>query len=397
MVFIKLDKTSLQTFITDLTSYAESVDGERSSCHWTLSANLYPTNIDSMLDSGSTIASRVADIKTHASDLQTRLDEAVAMNEDGVLMTNPDGTISYYLPDDVDDTAANVTAANSGAKDQAETDAEALQAFVDSGNKDEAKYQELLEKMQAHQNNPIYADSFIDTVGPENLAQLAVDVEDVFVDSTTSGNVAPKTSWGNTQHGDKVAQAFGYMLSAASSVWSPEESREAADAITGSLKDKPDQDWSPYNIKRDRLGAVNTMLGVSQAVDLDGDDSTTDHGAGMPFGTDFLSRMGEGLEGAPLSYDYFANQEGPHVGDMANPLSGLAHAMSANPEAARRWLAGEPGTCTDVDKTVSRIDEIDGLLRDRRQSVDGRLGEARRERCCLGSGCCRPGSGSIRG
>lgn len=86
MAIIKLNKTSLQTFINNLTSYADSVNNERSSCYWTLTSNIYPTDIDSTIDSGSTMASRTADIKTHASDLQTRLDEAVAMNESGILM-----------------------------------------------------------------------------------------------------------------------------------------------------------------------------------------------------------------------------------------------------------------------------------------------------------------------
>lgn len=355
MTIIKLNKTSLQTFINNLTSYADSVNNERSSCYWTLTSNIYPTDIDSTIDSGSTMASRTADIKTHASDLQTRLDEAVAMNESGILMAEGESgeILSYYLPDGTEDTAANVTAANSGAKDQAEKDAQELQDFVDSGEKDEAKYQELLEKMQAHQSNPVYADTFIDTVGPENLAQLAVSVESQFAYRRTTGGIVPKSEWEDTQHGDAIAQTFGYMLSAGSTIWGPMESWDVADAITGSLTDGKGLHGE---VRNDRLGAVNTMLGVSQAVDMDGVEATEDHGLGMPFGTSFLLRMGQNLERIPIEHPNPAlDDEGPNVGDMTNPFSGVVHAMAANPEAARIWLAPETSS---TESTISRIDEM---------------------------------------
>ncbi|WP_322783149.1 DUF6571 family protein [Actinomyces bowdenii] len=314
---------------------------------------MYPTDIDSTIDSGSTMASRTADIKTHASDLQTRLDEAVAMNESGILMAEGESgeILSYYLPDGTEDTAANVTAANSGAKDQAEKDAQELQDFVDSGEKDEAKYQELLEKMQAHQNNPVYADTFIDTVGPENLAQLAVSVESQFAYRRTTGGIVPKSEWEDTQHGDAIAQTFGYMLSAGSTIWDVMESWDVADAITHSLTDGK---GTQGNIRHDHLGAVNTMLGVSQAIDMDGVEATEDHGMGMPFGMPFLLRMGQNLEQFPVEHPNPALGDGavPNVGDTTNPLHGLIHAMAANPETARIWLAPET---MSADTTVSRI------------------------------------------
>lgn len=307
-----------------------------------------------------TLATKAGELRSHASDLQTRLDEAVAMNEDGVTISDPEtGTISYYLPEGVSDTAANVKKHNSDAQAQATKDAKDLQAFIDKGEEDDARYQELLAKLKGGQDNPVYASTFIDAVGPENLTQIPVDVEDVYVDSKTGGGIVSKTEWENTEHGDAIAQIFGHMLAAGSTTWDTEKSQAVADAVANSVKDDPKKDWGGSNVNAPRMGALNTMLGVSQEGDLDGIEETEDHGLGLTYGTDFLVRMGQNLENAPTSNQYFDHQEGPRVGDSSNPLSGIVHAMAANPEAAKQWLAPAatqpPTVRVDADSTVSRI------------------------------------------
>lgn len=52
MTFISLNKDSLQTFISGLNSYADSVDNERGQVYIKLWINSYPTEISDMVNGG---------------------------------------------------------------------------------------------------------------------------------------------------------------------------------------------------------------------------------------------------------------------------------------------------------------------------------------------------------
>ena len=367
MTFVRLYPDSLQSVIDTLNDRSASHDDARSQVYSSLWINCYPLDIDPLVSSGesSTIYQRAGDLATIASDLQTRLDEAKAMNDSGITPMGSDGSISYYLPDGYADTAENVVAYNSGAASDGEQAAINLEEAIENGTDEHGRsVEEIIAEMSRHQDIPAYGAAFIEHVGLENLTQIPIDVE-VALEPTgrPGGGIVPHTDYEESGHGRALADTLGHMLAAASTTWDDETAREAADTLARSIQDNPGEDWATGSVDPARMSALNTMLGASRDVDLDGQDSTEDAGSGLDFNDAFLVQMGTNLEQMPSGITPPAADGGHRsVGDDSNPLDGLVHAMTANPDAAQQWLAPTPPgpvtAETGANSTLSRIQEM---------------------------------------
>ncbi|MDO4901193.1 MAG: hypothetical protein Q4A20_11175 [Actinomyces sp.] len=100
----------MQTVINNLEDRAYAIEEERSAIKRTSEYNHDP--VDSVVDAtdslpgfltpgpGSrTLAAYASTMRDLAEELRSRRQEAIDINESGITMTNPDGTLSYYLPD----------------------------------------------------------------------------------------------------------------------------------------------------------------------------------------------------------------------------------------------------------------------------------------------------------
>ena len=173
MTFISIDADGLKTFATNLRTWAQDADDSRQGLSTRNNQEDDPAHIWDDISSTSIMATHLANIETIADDLDTRRQEAEAMNANGVTTTAPDGTISYYLPDDVTDTADNVTTYNTAAYNQATTDARSLQQALNNQQADDGRtYDEIIAEMTSHQDNTTYALVFINTIGVAEFMDL---------------------------------------------------------------------------------------------------------------------------------------------------------------------------------------------------------------------------------
>lgn len=364
MTFVKLDPEALQSFINTLNDCSARHDNARSRVYSSLWINSYPADIDDLVSSGdsSTIHQRAGDVANIASDLQTRLDEAKAMNESGVTPMDADGSISYYLPDGYADTVENVVAYNSGAASDGTQAAISLEEAIENGVDQSGRtVEEIITEMSQHQDIPAYSVAFIDQVGLEDLTQIPIDVEIALAPGgSAGGGIVSHVDYDESGYGQTLADTIGHMLAAASTTWDDATAQEAADSLARSIQENPGENWATGDIDLARMSALNTMLGASRGVDLDGQDSTQDAGTGLDFNDAFLVQLGADLEQMPSGI-VPGIADGGHrsVGNDFNPLDGLVHAMTANPDAARQWLAPTtPGSVVaeaDAGSTFTRL------------------------------------------
>ena len=106
MAYIFVDPEGMQTMIDNLNGYSESVESHRSSAVDANSVNSHdgetPVDLSSF---SSKLSEYKGELESKARGLTYRLEAARAANETGMTVTAPDGTISYYVPDDKADNA----------------------------------------------------------------------------------------------------------------------------------------------------------------------------------------------------------------------------------------------------------------------------------------------------
>ena len=128
MALVALYPDKLQAFIDSLSGFATDQDTERQGVINSQWLNHYPVDgLESWTDIYSTIYTKSVNLDEIASDLKTRLDEAVLMNSNGLTNAGEAGELYYYLPDGAMDVASNVTLHNSAAVSTAQSDAQAKQ------------------------------------------------------------------------------------------------------------------------------------------------------------------------------------------------------------------------------------------------------------------------------
>lgn len=284
--------------------------------------------------------------------------------------TNPDGTISYQLPDGVEDTVANTEAIKKENKvdlvNQARQDAELLKA-ANKGSLDPQTYDELLARLQKNANNPVYANAFLANTPPEVLLDSPLNIQNDFPEEYE------KDQWGYAEtlkplkpsvrpHAARdLSTALGHILASASGSdnWSAEKGKAYGDTLADLCQEQG---------KGDRTLVLNQMLSVSESKDIDGDG--VNETVGRDFNDTMLSTLATRLENfTPQTgnYDYSSTVgQNPGISYPAKDLErttlgGVVHAMTGNPDAARSWLTvNNKDGSVNADETVIRANEMAG-------------------------------------
>ena len=380
MAYIYLDPEGMQTLIDNLNSYAESTGSSKDAVVQVKDANcdngVAPVDLGTF---SSTLGECQASLESKARGLKHRLEAAKAANETGVTTTAPDGTIAYYLPDGVADNAGNLMVHNDVETwRQAKEDTATLTKYSEEGCTPE-EWDALLERMRENQDDPAYANTVTNTIGPAKVLDCINDIQKQFPSSNIPNNYVPSS---RPTAGEDLGEVMGHILATASTTWSDAKAEDYANRLA---------DATQEDGKGARIYALNSMLSASQEVDVD-EDGVADT-IGLDFSDPLLVTLGRRLEDYP--YEPVRGSELGAIGvnkgrpdgvvDL-NPLSGVVHAMTGNPEAGREWLVPTPAGPTTPDAisaegSVAHTERIQrliekGLLTDEEWTTDwARLGD----------------------
>ncbi|BDA63773.1 DUF6571 family protein [Actinomyces capricornis] len=294
-------------------------------------------------------------VADRATTIKNIKDKIVQLNQNGVGVKDKEtGTITCEIPEGV--TIESKEGFDQWA--QGATDAHDLQQLAKSGKnktKDGRTYDEVIASMEANKSNSNHTNSFIDTIGAENLTGLPLVIDGIFMQQSPYGsggqvNVRPDA-------GPELADLLGTMLATSSRTWSADKAQNVAEDIRSSVDERGE-----YG----RITVLNAMIGGH---DADGNGVTD-----LRFGTDFLVSMGEEMEKVDLEKVQRAVEDsqndgayqsgygdvskyakaaiGEHFSEQSfDPLAGVLDAMGGNAEAASRFIAPEGESPSEVDLT----------------------------------------------
>ena len=314
MVYVSLDAEKLLKFVSSLQGWGdkamqESDEIKKLNEHWDPPAVKSIGSDTNPGDPTSGDASGLASVRllgdylsgTIAADLKRRCKEAQQMNSDGILTKTPEGRLTYFLPDDAEDTAVNVEKNNTEAAKKAKQHAEEL-GDIDrpGGRSSRGRHRtsgEIIDDMEENKDNPVYGNVFLKSIQPDKFIRLY----------KTQKVIYPKTK-----------SIFSHILASASQI--EENGLDLATTFTNGL-----QIGNPSNSDQfENLATLNEML----------HDETT------KFGTNFLINMGDNTRFAyPKDASKYPSQEyhSPLNFDVHN---GVLSAMGRNPVAATKYLYG---------------------------------------------------------
>ena len=338
MTFVKFDPEGVQALINNLYAYVEDTDEGRSAIYWASDDRDHPVpTVEEMTSapalyscapadgvSATTMGNAAAILLEVADDLAARRQEIIDLNSSGVTAAAPDGRLTYYLPDDAEDTITNLRSYNTEAATAAGADAAALTQAKDSENgtaDDGRTTDQILTDISKYQDNPVYGKMLVDGVGgAQAYLDLVEDLNDYYCDDYDGDDAAGRFT-------DSTA-TLGRVLAAASRSDSGGES--LAEDLHRVIEDKGGAPG--YMV------ALNMMLSAPEAV----------------YGTDFLIGLAGRLESRdpnsmiPPTMHFINGQAG-----TSDPLTGVLTAMSNNPEAALEYLApAKDGSVDDAGNWV---------------------------------------------
>lgn len=326
---VKLNADNLKKEIKKIRDLASTAETHRSTIDTECTNEHDPVRPVDFLAQSQT---KIRNVRWTADEIEKCMNTIISLNENGVgKMEGENYTVD--IPD-----SAKVTDYESlskwATKEQAATDARDLKDCADSSkrNKRRRTYAQIIASIQRNKQDSLYADAFIDAVGPENLTMLPTDLQ---------GDGRPGS--GSSVDGDgaeSLAGLFGELLSTASYMWDDEKCKNVANKIIGSV-----------NV-RNRYGNIPVLNAIMGGHDADGDGIND-----LTFNSAFLLRMGEAAEkidyAAVRSYYTSGGPLPPNAKAAgfneysADPLAGILDAMGNNPDAALNFLApakqGEPG------------------------------------------------------
>ena len=345
MIYVSLDAEGLQRVITGLSNYGTKARECRESVKNTNDRNDSPTDLASSLDiiSGSADA-----LEDKAKDLQARLDSAKAANESGITPMGADGTISYVIPEGLNDTADTVLRYNHvEIVNQARADAAALYQAKNSlnGRSDDGRtFNEILEGMSRLCDSPIYSVGLI----------------------TVLGKQSPLTEADFNKSGSK---RFLEIMQMVNESHSPEILSPGFENLSHVLA----------SASRKGNGGAEFAEEIYQA-------SSSDYAARLslnaalsecsaPFGSDFLTHLASAYEKDDANRFKQYSQYINHTEYNCDVLGGVLQAMGKNHEAARKYLGGEGRIGSDggwipSDEMKQRWE----LLKHREWNAAGRTG-----------------------
>lgn len=214
-------------------------------------------------------------------------------------------------------------------------------------------YDDVIGSIESNKTDASYATAFIDAIGPEQLTQIPLTVDDYFTTTVYSTEYCSRPD-----ADDELSSLFGELLATASHRWSPGQKSSVATVIKESMDDRGE-----YG----RATVLNAML--------QGHDANEDGVSELLFDTDFLVTLGNELETVDWStIRFYAGLSGRHTGSNSlgdvdgqvkivlgsslngysfDPLMGMLYAMISNGRAALTFLEPNGGTSTDVERVTS--------------------------------------------
>lgn len=338
---IKLNANNLRKKIKDIRDLADRAETAKTKIDEAFERESDPVSPDDFLTQSNDGIQRV---RTVADRVEKSMNTIISLNKNGVgKMEGDDYTLD--IPDD-----AHVTDSNSledwAGKEQAKVDAEELKQYtIKKHVRTKRKYDDIIASIERNKTNPRYAESFVDSVGAENLTQIPLNA---YTYGRELDQRHPKTP-------SYLAALLGDVLSAASRKWDDGKSSDMAKKILGSTNDRQ---------YFERTKVLNAMMGGH---DADGNGVND-----LKFGKSFLVSMA--TEAEKVDRGTFTKDPAPYIRSMpddkilnqqsADPLAGILDAMGNNDEAALEFLAppksGEPGIAdtTRLDRLTHRWDNL---------------------------------------
>lgn len=288
-------------------------------------------------DFKAAVNTAVETVRNRADTIETYKDKIVELNQSGVASKDADGVITLTLPDDA--TIPDNDPENFASWAQATIDADDLKnALSEVPERRDRTYDDIIASIQAHSNNPAYADAMITEIGPDNLTSLPL-----------CAGRGKYTSDPEKASAD-LASLFGNLVASASTGrgswagWSEDKCQQVANAITESVDDSKECE---------RLPILNCIFG--------GHDADGNHVNDLKFNHYLLVDLAEGLDDMDLNKVH-EDRKGV-IGALSfaddsysfDPLAGVLDAMGSNRFAALTYFA--PAT-EDGGVDTSRIDEL---------------------------------------
>ena len=291
-------------------------------------------------------ATHIDNVRSCADRIESEMNRIIELNQSGVAKMDG-GTITV---ENVPDTVLKGGKKEFDTWSQGALDAKDLQTIAKGGTpKSGRSYDEVTTSMSTYKDNTSYSVGLINTIGPENLTQLPLDLDNALgLSSRHDANTAI-----TDQRTLELINILGEVLANASTKWDEKKSQEIAEKIVGSVNSK-----SHYG----RITVLNAIL--------DGNDADHDHIDDLKFDKTFLVEMAKGLEkidpNEVKKYYGYLNSHNTNLKSLGrdyvgkyltnqsrDPLSGVLSAMGNNPDAALDFLApqgihpdGTPGADT---------------------------------------------------
>ena len=343
---IKLNPDNLKKKIKGLRNKADEAGRARASIDRE-SENLGDPSPSKAVDTFcNNSATHIDNVRSCADRIESEMNRIIELNQSGVAKMDG-GTITV---ENVPDTVLKGGKKEFDTWSQGALDAKDLQTIAKGGTpKSGRSYDEVTTSMSTYKDNTSYSVGLINTIGPENLTQLPLDLDNALgLSSRHDANTAI-----TDQRTLELINILGEVLANASTKWDEKKSQEIAEKIVGSVNSK-----SHYG----RITVLNAIL--------DGNDADHDHIDDLKFDKTFLVEMAKGLEkidpNEVKKYYGYLNSHNTNLKSLGrdyvgkyltnqsrDPLSGVLSAMGNNPDAALDFLApqgihpdGTPGADT---------------------------------------------------
>ncbi len=352
MTYISLDPERLQHLITNLTRYATSSYKQRGYVKHANELQCYPTDLTQFQNR---ISSTVVFLEEKTKELQARLDSAKAANESGITPMGANGMISYFIPDGEDDTIKNALKHNRVEMvKQAREDARKLKEYStgEKGPSDE-KWNSLVKRMKANQNDSAYANVIIANIDPKDLRDIPTLPPEAYTFDDYGEPVKISYSYSglSEKRRGESADVLGHLVSTASNTWPESKAKKYAKQLTENMD------------SRGVLG-LNRIFCSSRRVDIDGDGKK--ERIGIDCNDSMLAAVATRLENLPAKIIYDSNGGRYPIMHHGNRIYGIVHAMTGNTDAAAKWLvvrkssSGGKGSEGEVDaeKTAARTKKL---------------------------------------
>ena len=304
------------------------------------------------------------DLEDEDASPQRRLDAAV---ESRLTTTGANGSISYIVWDGREADAENATASNNVDTDsQAREDAASLSDYAKGGCAPD-DWDALLARVQAGQDDPAYANALLANIDPERLLDLPADIQN----KMTARDAKDQTDWSlRPEAAQDLTSALGHNLATASYTWPDDQAADYANKLADTTEEKG---------KSERLKALNGMLMASRS----GNGDRTAESVGLDYSDSMLATLAQRMENySPQKWDNTSPRDwlnrlsnppndSPFLPENLysdNPLAGVVHAMTGNPQAAQNWLvarpdgqgAPDPASPDQTEETVQRVQDLVG-------------------------------------